>query len=99
VVQRTREIGVRLALGAQARDILSNVAGGALRMTAVGILIGGAGAFAFAQLLRAMLYRVTANDPTTPLVVAMALLGVALIAALIPASRALRTDPSIALRE
>jgi len=99
VAQRTREIGVRLALGAQARDILSNVAGGALRMTAVGILIGGAGAFAFAQLLRAMLYRVTANDPTTPLLVAAALLGVALIAALIPASRAMRTDPSVALRE
>lgn len=99
VAQRTREIGVRLALGAQARDILSNVAGGALRMTAVGILIGGAGAFAFAQLLRAMLYRVTANDPATPLLVATALLGVALIAALIPASRAMRTDPSVALRE
>jgi putative ABC transport system permease protein len=99
VVQRTREIGVRLALGAQARDILSNVAGGALRLTAVGILIGGAGAFAFAQLLRTLLYRVTANDPTTPLLLAAALLGIALIAALIPAARAMRTDPSVALRE
>jgi ABC-type antimicrobial peptide transport system permease subunit len=99
VAQRTRELGVRIALGARGRDVLSNVAGGAVRLAAIGTIIGGAGAFAFAQLLRSLLYRVTANDPTTPLAMAALLLAVAAIAAVIPAWRASRIDPSVALRE
>ncbi|MDB4874896.1 MAG: permease [Gemmatimonadetes bacterium] len=99
VAQRTREIGVRIALGARGRDILSQVAGGAIRLTCMGILLGGAGAFAFAQLLRSILYGVTASDPRIPLAVAAALLGVAIAAALIPAWRAARVNPAVALRD
>ncbi len=99
VAQRTREIGVRIALGAGARRILRHVAGGALRLTAVGIVIGCAGALFFGRLLTATLYRVTASDPTTPLAVAGVLLLVALAAAIVPAWRAARVNPVIALRE
>jgi putative ABC transport system permease protein len=99
VAQRTREIGVRVALGAQPRDILVNIAGGSLRLTALGLVIGGAGAYGFAQLLKSLLYRVTADDRVTPLAMAASLLAVTLVAALIPAAKAVRTDPTVALRQ
>jgi putative ABC transport system permease protein len=99
VAQRTREIGVRIALGATRRDILSHIALGALRLTATGVLVGGAGALGFAQLLRFALYGVTAADPRTPLLIAAFVLVVGLVAALVPAWRAAQLNPTIALRE
>lgn len=99
VAQRTREIGVRIALGAQPRDILSQVGGGALRLTAMGVVVGVAGAAAFARLLGAMLYGVTSTDPRTFVGVPLGLLGVALAAALVPSWRASRVEPTIALRD
>jgi ABC-type antimicrobial peptide transport system permease subunit len=98
VAQRTREIGVRMALGARPLDILSQIGGGALELTALGVLFGVAGAAAFARLLTSMLYGVTASDPATFAIVALGLLGVSLIAALVPSWRAARVDPTVALR-
>jgi predicted permease len=99
VAQRTREIGVRIALGARPRDILSHVGGGAVRLTALGVVVGIAGAAAFARLLGAMLYGVTTSDPRTFVGVSVALLIIALTAALVPAWRASRVDPTVALRD
>jgi putative ABC transport system permease protein len=99
VAQRTREMGVRMAMGATSRGILRLVAGGALRLTMIGVAIGGAGALAFAQLLRSMLYRVTAADPATPALASLGILLVALVAALVPAWRASRVNPATVLRE
>jgi putative ABC transport system permease protein len=98
VAPRTREIGVRIALGARPRDILARVGGGALRLAALGVLVGVSGAAAFARLLGAMLYGVTATDPRTFIGVAGGLLAVALAAALVPAWRASHVDPTVALR-
>lgn len=98
VAQRTREIGVRIALGARPRDILSQTGGGALRLAALGALFGVGGAVAFARLLGAMLYGVTATDPRTFVGVSLGLLCVALTAALVPSWRASRVDPTVALR-
>jgi putative ABC transport system permease protein len=98
VAQRTREIGVRMALGARPTDILSQVGGGALKLAALGVLFGVAGAAAFARLLTSMLYGVTAGDPATFVGVAVVLLAVALVAALVPSWRASRVDPTVALR-
>jgi putative ABC transport system permease protein len=99
VAQRTREIGVRIALGARPRDILTQVGTGALRLTAIGIAFGVVGAAIFARLLTAMLYRVSPSDPTTYVAVSVGLLVVALTAASVPSWRAARVDPSVALRE
>jgi ABC-type antimicrobial peptide transport system permease subunit len=99
VTQRRREIGVRIALGAQRSAIARHVAAGALRLTSVGLVIGAFGAIAFAQLLKSVLYGVAANDPLTPLVAAGVLLVVALVAALPPALSAAGVDPVIALKE
>jgi len=99
VAQRTREIGVRIALGARPRDILRHVGAGALRLTAIGIVVGVIGAAAFARLLTSMLYRVSANDPRTYLWVSLGLLVVALAAAWVPSWRAARVDPTVALRD
>jgi len=98
VAQRTREIGVRIALGARPRDILAQVGGGALRLAALGVLLGVCGAAAFARLLGALLYGVTATDPRTFIGVSTGLLGVALAAALVPSWRASHVDPTVALR-
>jgi putative ABC transport system permease protein len=99
VAQRTREIGVRIALGARPRDILTHVGAGALRLTAMGIVFGVVGAALFARLLVSMLYRVSPADPRTYIVVSAGLLVVALTAAWVPSWRAARVDPTIALRE
>ena len=99
VAQRSREIGVRIALGAEARDILAHVGAGALRLTAIGIVFGVIGAALFARLLTSMLYRVSPSDPSTYVLVSLALLVVALTAAWMPSWRAARVDPSVALRE
>jgi predicted permease len=99
VAQRTREIGVRIALGARPADILRQIGGGAVKLTSIGILFGVVGGALFARLLTVMLYRVTASDPLTFVGVSLALLAIALTAALIPSWRAARVDPTIALRE
>jgi len=99
VAQRRREIGIRIALGATARRIVRDIAAGGARLTIIGIAIGGVAGVALAQLLRSVLYGVSATDPRTPLAVAALLLAVALLATVIPAWRALRVDPATVLRE
>jgi putative ABC transport system permease protein len=97
VVQRTHEIGVRMALGAQRRDVLRLVVGHALKLIGIGALIGLALAFASTRALSGLLYNVSAFDLTTFVVVTVALGAVALLASYIPALRATRADPVIAL--
>jgi putative ABC transport system permease protein len=99
VAQRTREIGVRIALGARPRDIVAQISGSAVRLTAIGVVVGVVGAAAFARLLTAMLYGVSASDPRTYVAVSGALVVVALTAAVIPSWRAARVDPTVALRD
>jgi putative ABC transport system permease protein len=98
VGQRTQEFGVRLALGAQPRDILRLVLGRGILLTALGIVIGVAGAMALSRYLRGMLFELTPLDPATYLTVILLFAAVALLAAYLPARRATRVDPAVALR-
>ena len=98
VAQRRREIGIRMALGAQAAEVSGMVVGQALRMGAVGLIVGIAGAFAATRVLQALLYSVTPTDPATFAGVSVVLLAVMLLAAYVPARRATRIDPLTALR-
>jgi len=99
VAQRRRELAVRMALGASRRDIVTYVAGGAVRLTALGVLIGAAGAVAFSRLLQAVLYGVGAGDYGTLLAVTALLLIASVAAALIPCWRAARVHPARSLSE
>jgi putative ABC transport system permease protein len=99
VAQRTREIGVRIALGARRWDIVVQISGSAVRLTAMGLVVGVIGAAAFARLLTAMLYGVSASDPRTYVGVSIGLVVVALTAAIVPSWRASRVDPTVALRD
>lgn len=98
VQQRTREIGVRMALGAARGDIARMVVGRALALTAAGLVLGALGARALAQLLGSMLFGVTASDGITYAAVAGLLMLVAMLASYLPTRRAMRVDPVRALR-
>jgi putative ABC transport system permease protein len=98
VAQRTHEIGVRMALGAGQRSVLRLVLSNGMRLTLLGIALGTAGAFALTRLMKSFLFQVTPTDPATFLEVALFLFAVALLASYIPARRATRVDPVVALR-
>ena len=99
VTERTREIGVRVALGANARDVVRLVVSGALGMTAIGVTLGLAGGFAASRVLGSLLYGVGPTDIPTFLIAAVLVLLVAGLASWIPARRATRVDPAAALRD
>jgi putative ABC transport system permease protein len=98
VKQRTAEIGIRMALGATAGNVLSSVLGLGLRVALIGVIIGGACALAVTRFLQSLLFGVSAADPETFCAVSVLMFGIALMAALAPARRAVKIDPMEALR-
>ncbi|MEP6956877.1 MAG: FtsX-like permease family protein, partial [Chthoniobacterales bacterium] len=98
VAQRTREIGIRMALGAQREDMLAMVLRQSLTVVAIGLGIGLVAAFGATRLLSSLLYGVGANDLLTYAAVIFLLGGAALLASYIPARRAMKVDPMVALR-
>ena len=98
VARRTREIGIRMALGAERRDVVRGVAGQGIRLTVVGLAVGIAGGLALTRFLSSLLFGLRATDPATFFGVALVLIAVALLASYIPARRATKVDPMVALR-
>jgi putative ABC transport system permease protein len=98
VTERTREIGIRMALGANSRDMFKLVVGHGVALALAGIAIGGAGAFALTRFIRGFLYEVGESDPAVFSAIALLMISVAMIASFLPARRATRVDPMVALR-
>jgi putative ABC transport system permease protein len=98
VAERTREIGIRMALGASARDVLKLVVLQALLLVSIGLALGLSGSFALTRYLKSALYEVTATDPATYLAVSVLLTVVAVAACLVPTRRAVSVNPTVALR-
>ena len=98
VTQCAREIGIRMALGAQARDVMKLVVGQGFALTVTGVVIGLIGAWGLTRLMEKLLYGVTATDPLTFVCVSLLLVSIALLACYLPARRATKVDPMIALR-
>lgn len=99
VAQRRHELGVRLALGAQPRDLFALVVGRGLLLAAIGATLGLAGALALGPAIRGLLFGIQPTDPATLVLVPVALAAVALLACSLPARRAARIDPLEALRQ
>ncbi len=98
VAQRTREIGIRMALGAQKSDVLKMTVGQGLQLVIVGVVIGLAAALVLTRVMSSLLFGVSATDPMTFVTISLILLGVALTASYVPALRSMKVDPVIALR-
>jgi ABC-type antimicrobial peptide transport system permease subunit len=98
VSQRTHEIGIRMAMGARRLDVLRMILADGARMTLMGAATGAVAALGFTRLLASMLFGVTPTDPITFVAVAMLLCGIAFFACFLPARRAMRVDPMVALR-
>ena len=98
VTERQREIGIRVALGASAAGILKLVLRQGMTIAAIGLVLGVAGAFGLSRVTRSLLFGVSPTDPATYAVVGVSIIGVALLACLIPANRAMRVDPLVAIR-
>jgi ABC-type antimicrobial peptide transport system permease subunit len=99
VTERRREIGIRMALGAERASVLRHIMGQGLRLALFGLAAGMAGAFALTRLMATLLFDVEPNDPATLVAVALAIAGVAALACFIPAQRATRVDPVVVLRD
>jgi ABC-type antimicrobial peptide transport system permease subunit len=98
VSRRTREIGVRVALGASSREVLGMILGQGMRTILIGVAIGLVGALALTRSVQSLLFGVTPTDPLTFAAVILLLMGAALLACYIPARRATKVDPMVALR-
>jgi putative ABC transport system permease protein len=98
VGRRAHEIGIRMALGAKPRDVLRMVVAQGMRLALIGLAIGLTGAFALTRVMESLLFGVSPTDPATFAIVSLSLAGIAFLATYLPARRATKVDPVIALR-